>query len=429
MVAVIGEGESISNSFYYNEHKVNQGVATLIHAHNYPRETADLTEEMRLNMLVKLAALNKTTRVNSLHISLNFDPSEKFPKDKLIAIARDYMEGIGFGNQPYLIYQHFDAGHPHIHLVTTNIQATGKAINLHLLGKLKSDPTRKAIEIAHGLIRAQDQPPLNYELKSAYSAKVIYGKSESRKAIAGVLNHVLKSYKYSSLSELNAVLGLYNILADRGTEESRIFKNDGLVYRILDEKGTPIGVPIKASSFYQKPTLKFLREQFIPNEKDKGKLKNKTKNAIQYVLKTPGPLKLFQFSDALKKQGIQTVFWTNKQGVIYGLTYVDHTNKVVFNGSKLGPEFSAKAVLERCGEQQVPASLNPSTPAKEKRTTIAAPGKPVRWFPNSPIKNPQYIDTVRGILQELMHPEDSYDQLPYELTGRKKKKKKKQSTT
>lgn len=429
MVAVIGEGESISSSFYYNEHKVNKGVATLIHAHNYPREAKDLTEDMRLNMLVKLAALNKTTRVNSLHISLNFDPSEKFSEDKLIAIARDYMDGIGFGNQPYLIYQHFDAGHPHIHLVTTNIQATGKAINLHLLGKLKSDPTRKAIEIAHGLIRAQGQPPPLYELKSAFSAKVVYGKSESRKAIAGVLNVVLKGYKYSSLSELNAVLGLYNILADRGTEESRIFKNDGLVYRILDEQGTPVGVPIKASSFYLKPTLQFLREQFIANEKDKGKLKNKTKNIIQYVLKTPGQLKLQQFSDALKKKGIQTVFWTNKEGLIYGITYVNHTNKVVFNGRKLGPEFSAKAVLERCSQQQPAPQIHPITPVQQKEKALAVTGQPIRWFPNSPIKNPLYINTVRGILQDLMQPEDTYDQLPYELTGRKKKKKKKKSTT
>ena len=42
------------------------------------------------------------------------------------------MQGIGFGNQPYLVYQHHDAGHPHIHMVTANIQADGQRIKMQL---------------------------------------------------------------------------------------------------------------------------------------------------------------------------------------------------------------------------------------------------------------------------------------------------------
>ena len=58
----------------------------------------------------------------------------------------------------------------------------------------------------------------------------------------------------------------YNVLADRGSEGSRVHKNHGLFYRILDEKGNTIGVPIKASSFHNKPTLKYLEERFAANE-------------------------------------------------------------------------------------------------------------------------------------------------------------------
>ncbi len=92
-----------------------------------------------------------------------------------------------------------------------------------------------------------------------------YGKSDSRRAIANVLDGVLNTYKYASLAELNAVLQQYNVLADRGGEGSRVYQNQGLLYRILDEKGNAIGVPIKASSFHNKPTLKYVEERFNPH--------------------------------------------------------------------------------------------------------------------------------------------------------------------
>jgi hypothetical protein len=93
------------------------------------------------------------------------------------------------------------------------------------------------IEQKYGLIRAEDQKANKYQLQSAYAAKVIYGRSESSRAMANVLSKVLKQYRYTSLTGLNAILGLYNIKADRGSEDSRIYKNYGLVYRILDETG------------------------------------------------------------------------------------------------------------------------------------------------------------------------------------------------
>ena len=95
---------------------------------------------------------------------------------------------------------------------------------------------------------------------------VQYGRTESRKAINTVLNYVLNEFKYSSLPELNAVLNLYNVHADRGSEESRVFKNKELLYKILDQNSKPIGVPLKASVFYSRPTLKFLEEKFRVNE-------------------------------------------------------------------------------------------------------------------------------------------------------------------
>jgi hypothetical protein len=225
MVAIIKTSHSIHNILNYNENKVKTGIAECISAENYPLELEKLSFNLKLNRFLKLASLNENAKRNSVHISLNFDPSENHSKEKLIEIANMYMENIGFGKQPYLIYQHHDAGHPHLHLVTNNIQRDGKRIDLHLLGIRKSEPARKEIEELFGLVKAEGKKNKQDNSIQQASARIVnYGKVESKKAINGVLNMVLNQYKYSSLPELNAVLKQCNVIADRGKEDSKIFQ-------------------------------------------------------------------------------------------------------------------------------------------------------------------------------------------------------------
>src|SRR5215831_3277105 len=120
MVAVIKKGHSLSRLVNYNEHKVQEGKAECIEAVHYPKDLERLNFHDKLKRLENLAALNENVTANSVHISLNFDPSDKLAKQDLKVIASTYMKSIGFSNQPYLVYQHHDAGHPHIHIVTTN---------------------------------------------------------------------------------------------------------------------------------------------------------------------------------------------------------------------------------------------------------------------------------------------------------------------
>ena len=48
-----------------------------------------------------------------------------------------------------------------------------------------------------------------------------------------------------------------------------------------------------------------------------------------------------EFKCLLKAEGIDTIFRINPAGRIYGVTFIDHTNGIVANGSVLGKEFSA----------------------------------------------------------------------------------------
>ncbi|NWK99576.1 relaxase [Flavobacterium collinsii] len=349
MVAVIKTSSSIRGILNYNENKVEIGQAECISAVNYPLELEKLSFTSKLNRFLKLAELNTNTKRNSVHISLNFDPSENHSKEKLAEIADIYMEKLGFGRQPYLVYQHYDAGHPHCHIVTNNIRRDGKRIDLHLLGIRKSEPARKEIEEMFGLVKAEGRKQKEqFSLNPIDVGRIQYGKAESRKAINSVLNKVLFDYKYSSLPELNAVLNLYNVHADRGSEESRVFKNNGLLYKILDQNSKPIGVPIKASEFYSRPTLKFLEEKFRINETKKQYGKSHVKNALRQAFFDERMTSIERLSERLKDEAIYTVLRKSSEGKLYGITFIDFKTQSVVNGSSLGKEFSANGIQESC---------------------------------------------------------------------------------
>jgi hypothetical protein len=432
MVAVIHTSSSLSRAFNYNEQKVKQGVAACILAGNYPKELEELTCSQKLNRLLHQAALNERTKVNSVHISLNFDPSEQLAGDKLKQIAAAYLEKIGFGKQPYLVYQHHDAAHPHLHLVTTNIQADGQRIALHNLGKKVSEKARLEIEQTFGLVKANDHSKRQvYALEPVSVQKVQYGKSETRRAIAQVLNKVLKEYKYTSLPELNAVLQQYNVVADRGSEQSKMYQHQGLLYRILDAQGNRIGVPIKASAFYQKSTLKYLESRFKLNVVAREPNKVRVKTAVDLAfIRQPNP-SLAGLMESLKKEGIQPVLQRNEAGRLYGITYVDHRTQCVFKGSDLGKKYSANGIQERCGlflptAQNQTLQLGEKVEANPKDSEMGQgqkPAQPLAAQEKAPTSSEAIVAEINQVLEKLFGPEQTLDYVPHQLKKTRKKKK------
>ncbi|WP_426092849.1 relaxase/mobilization nuclease domain-containing protein [Flavobacterium sp. DSR3-2] len=417
MVTIIKTSHSIRSIFNYNENKVKAGVAECIAAGNYPVNVDKMNDTLKLSRFIKRMELNENAKRNSVHISLNFDPSENHSKEKLIAIADTYMEKIGFGKQPYLVYQHHDAGHPHLHVVTINIERDGKRIDLHHLGLRKSEPARKEIEELFGLVKAEGRKKKEeFALQPIPVGKVQYGRIESKKAISNVLNAVLNQYKYASLPELNAVLKQYNVMADRGSENSKIFLAKGLVYRILDEQGKPIGVPIKASDFFSKPTLKFIEEKFKRNEIRRIPDKIRLKNAIDIALLKERTMSTNQLAKCLEKEGIHTVFRKSTEGLLYGITYVDHKTKSVFNGSSLGKEYSAKAIQERC-------ALKVTGEEKSKKMSKKMPSKELLINNMQQQKDTLTIPDLVKLLDQLIQVENSSDYLPNQLKNKRRKKK------
>lgn len=420
MVAVVHLASSLRRVLNYNEQKVKEGVATCIDAPYYLKDADLLTFNQKLGRLQKLTELNEQTKVNTVHISLNFPPEEHHSEQKLKEIASAYMQKIGFEGQPYLLYQHFDAGHPHVHILATNIKPDGKRISLHNIGKVTSEKARKEIEIEFNLTKAEDKIKRSaYELQPV-NARLEYGKASTKRAITGVLNTVLADYKFTSLGEFNAVLNLYNVSAEPGEKGSRMYQNNGLVYRIKREDGTLIGAPIKASSIYGSPTLKTLGHTFSKNMKARLPFKSKVKAAVDFALFSNAQNGLKPFINSLEAEGIDTVLRYTKDGKVFGVTFVDHKNCCVFNGSALGNQYSAAALLQRSGETTgIRKDLNHLSfqlQAEQKNPISTNIG-----FTPAPL-NPHIEGSPESLMQIMFQEERDYNYLPYDLSAKKKKR-------
>ncbi|WP_119789582.1 relaxase/mobilization nuclease domain-containing protein [Flavobacterium anhuiense] len=414
MVAVINTGSSVRSIFNYNENKIEAGKAELIGEGNYPAAACELQKESRLKLLLKQLELNTNVTRGSVHISLNFDSSENdLSKEKLMEIANAYMEKIGFRSQPYLVYQHHDAGHPHIHIVSVKVKSDGKRIDMQNIGRNQSETARKEIEKAFSLVPAQGskrEKILN--IKAAKSSAVDYGTAETKKAIVAVLNAVIPNYKYTTLGELNAVLNLYNVTALQGGKDSRMFLHKGLAYQILNDKKKPVGVPLKASSFYMKPTLKNLELRFATNKMVRNPHLKRVKNAVDLAFMQNKVKAVSDLDRILIQDGIKTAERRNEQGILYGLAYIDHKTKCVVNGSALGKTYAASGIEERCGIK----SFNTGRTAAK-----ILDGDEL----NNKLNQSSFIsaDQLQKVIDSVLHPEFSADFIPSQLKRKKKRRK------
>lgn len=420
MVAKITTPKSIEAALNYNEKKVQKENAVCLHAANYLKDGKEMNFYQKLAGFERLNSLNERATTKTLHVSLNFDPSEKLADKKLLQVASDYMDKIGFGNQPYLVYKHEDAGHPHIHIVSTTIKQDGGRINTHNIGRNQSEKARKEIEQTYGLIKAERQQQLRSPgIKSVDVEKAMYGKSETKRSISNVVGAVFNQYKFASLPEFNAALKQFNVVADRGKEEGRIYKNRGLVYRILDADGNKAGVPIKASSISCKPILDNLEKRFTANETAKESLKPFVKIKLDdCISKSPSTMK--ELVEYLKQKNIYTLLRQNTEGRLYGITFVDNQNKVVFNGSDLGKDYSAAALQSRL------TTGNEKSLKQDEAKDGGSSGAIQKEMGQQKQQEKTIPFTAKTVspLDVLLSTKEQYDNIPNSLLKKKRKKKK-----
>lgn len=343
MVAKINYGSSLFGALAYNGEKVNEGVAKILET-NKVFSPADGTHDISACMQDFMAYMpsHVLTKKPVIHISLNPHPHDSLTDEQFSAIAWEYIEKMGYANQPFIVYKHEDIDRHHLHIVTLAVDERGKKIND---GNNFYTSTRilKELEQKYGLIPAQ----MRKEKEVFRLQKVCYGDGENlKKQLVSVIRPAAKFYHCPSFKEYRALLSIYNICVEEVKGEIRGKTYMGLLYFATDDKGNKVGKVFKSSLFGKSVGYEALQNRFkASKEKLKEKhLAPKTKAIVAGALKRSATRE--DFRGNLHHRGIDVIFRENEEGRLYGVTFIDHNNGCVINGSRLGKELSANAVAE-----------------------------------------------------------------------------------
>jgi hypothetical protein len=338
MIAKIGRGANIIGALSYNQLKVDQENGSILSTHRI-RETVNgqFTVSQLYSSFEPYLMANKRTEKPVLHISLNPNPKDSVSDEDFKKIAQDYMELMGYGDQPYVVFKHTDIERTHIHIVSTCVDRYGKKLS-DSYEKLRSMNACRALEQKHQLLPATEQ---NQKPKEVIFKPVDYKEANVKSQIASVIRHLPKYYQYQSLGAYNALLSLFNITAEQITGEIHGQSKQGLVYFALNEKVEKATNPFKSSLFGKQAGMDSLQKHF---EQSKDKMKTEPskeilKNSIEVAIHTTN--NETDFKKQLVDQGVNTIVRRNDQGRIYGMTFIDHESRIVWNGSQLSKNLSA----------------------------------------------------------------------------------------
>ena len=358
MVAKINIGNSLYGALSYNGQKVNEGEGKLLATHKVfdtgdgKLDIARCMEDFKRYMPEQVRCENPIA-----HISLNPHPDDKPNDAELMNMAQEYLEKIGYGNQPYVVFKHEDIDRHHLHIVTVNVDENGKRLNRDFLYR-RSDRIRRELEQKYGLHPAERK---NQRLDNPLR-KVAASAGDVKKQVGNTVKALNGQYRFQTMGEYRALLSLYNMTVEEARGNVRGREYHGLVYSVTDDKGNKVGNPFKSSLFGKSAGYEAVQKKFVRSKseiKDR-KLADMTKRTVLSVLQ--GTYDKDKFVSQLKEKGIDTVLRYTEEGRIYGATFIDHRTGCVLNGSRMGKELSANALQEHftlpyAGQPPIPLSI------------------------------------------------------------------------
>lgn len=343
MVAKISIGSSLYGALAYNSEKINREEGRVLGANKIilPADGQIDIGRIAENFTAFMPKTGKTKKP-VLHISLNPHPDDKLTDQDFEILAREYLEKLGFGEQPFIIYKHADIVRHHIHIVTVNVNEQGKRLNQDFLFR-RSKRITTELEEKYNLHKAQRE-----KITPDMPIKKVDPSGDIKRQVANTVKMVGMRYKFQTIGEYNAVLSLYNIRCEQTGGRVNGREYHGLVYFATDDEGKVIANPFKASRL-GKFASRTAVESCFERAKDKIDVAP-TRSRVANVLARATDKD--DFTAKLKGYGIDVVFRYNDAGRIYGVTFIDHNAMTVLNGSRLGKQFSANALNERFNNPQ-----------------------------------------------------------------------------
>lgn len=336
MIAKISSTENLGGALGYNFKKMQHNEAVVLCV-NELRKGFDGTFQMDKVLADMQKAIPEQCRTKKtvFHCSLNPHPDEKLSDERLTQIAKEYMEELGYGKQPYIVFKHNDIAREHIHIVSLRVDSQGRKINDKYEGR-RSKKITNALEKKYNLIPSSKVS----DRTTKETPKVDTTQGNIKEQVANTVRSAMKHYTFCSLGELNAVLRKYNLAVEEVKTEYRGKRYDGLVYVPTDDKGNKVSTPIHASDIGRGVGYAAVQNKMLKSKQIVKPLIPTIRRKVLEVMRT-SPHTEGILRQRLEEQGLRVVIRKNDNGRIYGITFIDDKEGIALNGSRLGKGYAA----------------------------------------------------------------------------------------
>ena len=341
MIAKISSTENLGGALGYNFKKMQHNEAVVLCVNEF-RKGFDGTFQMDKVLADMQRAILEQCRTKKtvFHCSLNPHPDEKLTDEEFTQIAKEYMEALGYGKQPYIVFKHNDIAREHIHIVSLRVDFDGNKINDKYEGR-RSKKITNALEKKYNLIPSSKVS----ERTTTETPKVNVVQGNIKEQVANTVRSAMKHYTFCSLGELNAVLRKYNLAVEEVKTEYRGKRYDGLVYVPTDDKGNKVSTPIHASDIGRGVGYAAVQNKMQKSKQMVKPLIPTVRRKVLEVMRTsPGTEGILR--QRLEEQGLRVVIRKNENGRIYGITFIDDERGITLNGSRLGKGYAANKFNE-----------------------------------------------------------------------------------
>ena len=311
IVKILGSASSNFHGVQYNDKKVEKGTGELMLMKNFPSFINEKSSQEAVRNYLKSISKNEKVKKPQFHavISTKF---QQHSKEELTKVAEDFMQEMGYGNQPFIVVFHNDTENNHVHIVSTRVnKSTGKKLN----------DSYEKLKAQKAMINIKER---------------IYDKSNEE-----IINNLL-NYKMSSLKQLEILMerngfklvknkndeNALDILKN-GVREKTIYGNQLIFSNVKnDNRGKQIKAILnKYKELYSNKVFKVEDrrhlEKMLPEEKQKEEWKPK-----------------IEFESELQKKlkevfGIDVVFHHKDELHPFGYTLIDHKTGTIYKGSEI----------------------------------------------------------------------------------------------
>ncbi|GHV48347.1 mobilization protein [Bacteroidia bacterium] len=421
MVADIHIGNNLYGALAYNQEKIDAGLGKILETNRvFVPADGQFSVGNCMRDFERAMPGQVTTTRGIIHISLNPHPEDKLTDEQLADIGREYMEKLGFGGQPWMIFKHEDIDRQHLHIVSTRVRSDGSLIS-------DRNNYEKSRQITDDLEKKYALHPKDRKQGEAWQLSPVDAlRGDLKKQVANAIKPLVAMYRFQSLGEYRALLSLYNIGVEKVEGNNQGHQYTGLVYSALDAEGNRVGKPLKSSLFGKQYGIEVL-EQMMKKSGEEIKAKGivaDTRATVSASMTKTHTGSGFRVD--LQEKGIDLVLRYGNGGRLFGVTFIDHNSRTVLNGSALGKEFSANALSARFADfaqpQECRENLQLVTPIPVRKSQHPVMQPADEKQPQS-AKGYSGDNSPIGSLLSVLTPEPDQHDTNEPAPKRKKKKK------